>query len=187
MSRAGFRAVLVASTGLLTACGSPVNDDRIEALGAEANGVPPSDLHRSGQPCVLCHDAYEGASPAMAVGGTVFATRSNPVPVEGAIVTLTDSAGSTKSVTTNCTGNFFLSQEEWQPAFPLRAEVSCPTPGTDKRRRFVMGTRIGRDGSCASCHDGTPSPTSTGWIYCADRMPDPPFTVSDSCPVKGTP
>lgn len=164
-------------------CGSPPNDNLIESLGGEADGVPIGEFHRAGQPCVACHGDYEADEPIMAVGGTVFATPSNPVPVEGAVVTLTDSAGEVVQKTTNCVGNFFITAEEWQPAYPLRAEVECPVPGSDVRRRVVMGTRIGRDGSCATCHYGPPSQTSPGWIYCAETMPEPPYTVSAECPV----
>jgi hypothetical protein len=169
----------------LGACASPVNDDKIEKLGGETEGVLQSEFHRPGQPCVLCHDSYEGASPQMAVGGTVFATPSNPVPVEGVTVTLTDSSGITFTKTTNCIGNFFITADEWTPAFPLRAEIECPLPGSDVRRRFVMGTRIGRDGSCAGCHFNAPSQTSPGWVYCAETMPQPAYQVSDTC--QGTP
>ncbi len=168
----------------LAGCESPVNDQKIADLGGETDGVPPGEFHRPGQPCVLCHGEYEADSPIMAVAGTVFATPSDPVPVEGAIVTLTDSAGSTIQKTTNCIGNFHVTAEEWQPAYPLRAEVECPIPGTDQRRRVVMGTRIGRDGSCAACHYGPPSQLSPGWVYCAERMPEPPFVVSADCPGK---
>jgi len=176
--------VLLAGAGL-GACASPVNDDKIDALGGEKPGVLESEFHRPGQPCVLCHDSYEGASPQIAVGGTVFAAPSEPVPVEGVVVTLTDSSGITFTKTTNCIGNFFITADEWTPAFPLRAEIECPIPGSTDTDRFVMGTRIGRDGSCAGCHFNAPSQSSPGWVYCSETIRQPPYKVSDSC--EGTP
>src|SRR5262249_39649565 len=50
---------LVAPAG----CGNPAVDPKIAALGPEANGVPQGEFHRSGQPCLLCHGPYGGASP----------------------------------------------------------------------------------------------------------------------------
>lgn len=180
----GARPVLFTlALASLAGCMSPVNDDARDALGGEAPGVPANEYHRPGQPCLVCHGEYGGTGPIMAVAGTVFATPTpNPVPVEKALVTLTDSNGTTVSKETNCVGNFFFTDDEWTPAFPLRAEISCPRPGSTERRRFVMGTRIGRDGSCGGCHQGAPGLDSPGWVYCAETMPDPPYVVSPGCP-----
>jgi len=177
-------APIVAALGLM-ACESPVNDDQITCLGGEQPGVPTSAFHRPGQPCIVCHGDYQGDKPIMAVAGTIFATPSNPVPVEGVRVRLTDSAGSTKDATTNCIGNWWIDSDAWMPAFPLRAEIVCPSTAPDDPdqppRRLVMGTRITRDGSCAGCHIGPPAQDSPGWIFCGKTMPQPPYRVKDSC------
>jgi hypothetical protein len=164
-------------------CPSPAQDDRIDDLGGECNGVPESEFHRAGQPCVLCHDDYEGASPRLSIGGTVFATPTEAVPVAGARVTLTDSAGSSFTAETNCIGNFLVSSSDWEPAFPLHAEIECPNPDTGGTTRLVMGTRIARDGSCASCHKGPPGYDSPGYVYCAETMPSVSYAtlVDPSC------
>ena len=169
---------------LLLGCDSPVNDERIECLGGEQPEVPPSEFHRPGQPCVTCHGEYAADSPILAVGGTIMSTPFNPVPVQGVLVRLTDAKGTVVEKTTNCIGNFQVLADEWTPAFPLRAEIECPTGDEDKPiRRFVMGTRITRDGSCAGCHIGPPSQNSPGWIYCAEsEASGSPYVVDDSCP-----
>ena len=177
-------APAVFATLLLCGCDSPVNDDRIECLGGEQPEVPPSEFHRPGQPCVTCHGEYAAESPILAVAGTIMSTPFNPVPVEGVLVRLTDAQATVVEKTTNCIGNFQVTADEWTPAFPLRAEIECPTGDPDKPiRRFVMGTRITRDGSCAGCHIGPPSQYSPGWIYCAEsEAAGSPYVVSDACP-----
>jgi hypothetical protein len=174
-------ALVLLSALLVGACQSPTNDDKIDALGGECQSVAESEFHRAGQPCLLCHDTYEGADPHMSVAGTIFATPNIPMPVADAKVTLTDANGTQISTTTNCIGNFQIETADWRPAFPLHAEIECPIPGSEDRRRLVMGTRISRDGSCAGCHFGPPSNKSPGWVYCAATMPDPPYEVDPNC------
>jgi hypothetical protein len=124
----------------------------------------------------------------MVIAGTIYATPDTVIPVSGAIVTLTDSLGDVKTAkASNCIGNFFISADDWQPAFPLRAEVTCPIPlpgGDHVNRRIVMSTRISRDGSCSHCHEYTgpdqafhpvSGQTSPGLISCAQTMPNPAF------------
>src|SRR5690606_33596927 len=94
--RAALSIPLVAALAALgaTACGDPVLDARIEALGGEVDGVEPGEFHRPGQPCVLCHGKYGGEEPEMSVGGTIFAIPTTPdnenevIPVEGVKVLL---------------------------------------------------------------------------------------------------
>lgn len=180
--RALMACFATTAVAVLSGCQSPVQDDEIEAWGGEEPGVPPSEFHRPGQPCVLCHGEYQGDEPIISVGGTVFATPTKARPVGGVKVTLIDSDGQVASKTTNCIGNFFFTPDEFTPVFPLRAEIECPIPGATTTKRFVMGTRIGRDGSCASCHNGPPAPDSPGWIYCSET--DLGYTVPDSCQGK---
>jgi hypothetical protein len=176
-----IKPILMICASTLVGCPSPVSDDAIDKLGGECDGVGENEFHRAGQPCVLCHGEYLAVGPIMALGGTIFATPSQPVPVEGVRVTLTDANGVTMEKTTNCIGNFFFTAEEWTPAFPVHAEITCPIPGTEDTRRLVMGTRVSRDGSCAGCHFGPPAFDSPGWVYCAAVMPDPAYTVSATC------
>lgn len=185
--RALLRAAALAA--LQASCGDPVADARVEALGGEAEGVPPGELHRPGQPCVLCHGDAGSAEPLMSVGGTVFAAPVGRAPMAGAVVELTDAEGAVVRRTTNCAGSFFVTREEWQPAFPLRAaiEYAAAAPGEPPgTRRIAMATAIGRDGSCAGCHldpgTGADSRTqlSPGRVYCST---DPGLSLAATgCP-----
>jgi hypothetical protein len=174
-------AVLGLCAVALAGCGNPVIDSRIEALGEEDPAVAASEFHRAGQPCVLCHSSYEGASPEMVIGGTVFATIADQIPVEGVTIKLTDALGQTFTKPTNCVGNFFITTEEWNPAFPLRAEITYNVPGVPDPRQKTMGSRISRDGSCATCHDGPRTQISAGWIFCEEAQPAPPFVAVPGC------
>jgi hypothetical protein len=173
----------------LGACGNPVDDVRIDALGPEVDGVPPSEFHRPGQPCLLCHGEYQGAEPRMSVAGTVFATpqrdKKKPPSVEGVTVTITDSFGDSKTKKTNCIGNFFIKADEWQPGFPLAAKIEYPNPDGEGTKPVYMSTRIGRDGSCAGCHVGERSQTSPGVVFCVDEATNPFPKPGDDC--KGVP
>ncbi len=188
MRRARRFVLPAASTLLILAgCESPVQDDFIVSLGPEAPGVEEGPFHRYGQPCVACHGQYEADEPEMSVGGTVFATPNEDIPVANAKVILTDADGKRIERTTNCAGNFYIETGEFVPAYPMRVELECPLPdGTV--RRSVMGTRVNREGSCAGCHDkGPASPTSPGRVYCVSQQPNPPFTVPQPCEGGPTP
>ena len=170
---------------LLAGCGNPVVDSRVAALGDEDPAVPASEFHRAGQPCVLCHSEYEGASPELSIGGTVFATIENQIPVDQVEVTLTDALGESQTRRTNCVGNFFITKDEWDPAFPLKAVITynLPTPvgvpPVESQR--TMASRISRDGSCATCHDGRRTQASVGWIFCEEKQPILPFAEVPGC------
>ena len=171
---------LLWAASLAVGCMSPVEDEQIAELGPEVDGLEEGEHHRYGQPCLLCHGGYK--APLFAAGGTVFATPDADIPVQSVVVTLTDATGDTISVPTNCAGNFFIDDAQWQPVFPLRAEIECTLPDGSKRRS-VMQTRINRDGGCASCHEkGGPTQTSPGQVYCADTQPEPAFAVAPNCP-----
>jgi hypothetical protein len=183
-------ALALAAAGLwLAGCANPVVDDQIDALGPEVPGVAPSEFHRPGQPCVLCHGEYGGAEPEMSIGGTIFAVparnaRSHPVPVKNATVTLTDTTGDPVTTRTNCVGNFFFEREKYNPSFPIRAVVEVEVPGTSEKIRKVMATRISRDGSCAGCHQGAQGETSPGWVWMVDAEVNPFPEPDASCPGK---
>ncbi|MEZ4297846.1 MAG: hypothetical protein R3B70_23015 [Polyangiaceae bacterium] len=182
---------MAASCMLLASCANPVPDAYIEDLGEEVPGVPQSDIHRPGQPCLLCHGPYKGVEPEMTVAGTIYGypfdlgvKGGDPIPVEGVIIELSDSFGNSppEPPKTNCAGNFYLTKEQWNPAFPLRVAVRYPVPGDEDGERVSMGTRISRDGSCAGCHTGRPTQGSPGWVYCTQKTADAPvFTPPETC------
>jgi hypothetical protein len=181
-------ALFAVSALALLGCGNPSIDPKITALGGEVPGVEPSEYHRPGQPCLLCHGPYYGKSPYFAIAGTVFAKQEaqmkNLVPVDGAIVHVTDSFGETRDLTANCIGNFMINADDWQPAFPLQVSIDCPVPGEKGLKARSMNTRIGRDGSCAGCHFGPASATSPGWVTCIPNGSPSPYVIPThaSCP-----
>jgi hypothetical protein len=183
-------ASLVVGLAALLGCSNPVPDAYIAELGAEDPGVPPSDIHRPGQPCLLCHGPYVGAEPEMSVAGTIYGYAFDgnpdaaPVPVEGVTLELIDTGSTSPMVLpkTNCAGNFYVKKSDWNPSFPIRAAIRYPTADKPEGQRVAMSTRISRDGSCSGCHSGDPNQGSPGWVFCAQRTPDgPKFTAATTC------
>lgn len=143
----GLAAIAVVGVGVgasASACRyDPVPQALIDSLGEETGS--PGPTHRPGQPCLACHSTYEGATPAMAVGGTVYTQDEMGVliPAPRVIVTITDTSGDSRKACTNSAGNFYIEKSDWEDvAFPLAV-----TAGDRKMRSL-----IGRDGSCATCH-----------------------------------
>lgn len=186
------RVLLPAALAALAACGNPAVDRRIDALGLEQAGVEKGEFHRPGQPCLLCHDVYGGAT-VFSVAGTIYGTPTNTTdkdpandaaqPVNGVKVTLTDSFGKAFTATTNCIGNFSVTPDKYAPDFPLRAEIEYPVPAeAGATKRDVMATRISRDGSCAGCHVGDRNQKGPGRVYCSDAPPAPFPPPDKGCP-----
>lgn len=163
--------------GAAAACtNDPVPQEIIDGLGPETG--EPSAAHRPGQPCLVCHDTYGGAKPAMAVGGTVYTTdpMGAIVPAPAVLITITDSSGDSRMACTNPAGNFYIEKDAWADiAFPLGVECGG----------LRMTSLIGRDGSCASCHKPPASdsadktgraPDSAGVVIVQPDSDDP------SCP-----
>jgi len=175
--RFGLVTVLVL---FASGCFNPVDDDLVAEQGPEVDGVGEGPLHRYGQKCFACHGG-SGIAPEMAFAGTVFAVPNEDIPVAGATITITDANGDSRSTPSNCAGNFYVLKEAWDPVYPLRAEIECTLPNGETRRS-LMGTRINRDGGCASCHErGEATFESPGQVYCLPEQPDPPFTVAAGC------
>ncbi len=167
-------SLALVALGSSASCTNPVADVQIESFGGELPDVAPSEYHRPGQPCVLCHGVYGGASPELALGGTVFADQRSFLPVEGAEVVIYDAVGDVYTMTSNCIGNFYLPADGDVPQFPLAAEIRCPTYDAsgnklEGQKTRTMNSWISRDGSCAGCHSlrGT-QVDSTGWLFCND-------------------
>jgi hypothetical protein len=142
----------------LVAC-NPVHSDQVDALGGEAAGVRKGPLHRPGQPCLLCHDGALGDPPEFSVAGTVYQTQDKSAAASGAVVTLTGSDGRSTTTTTNQAGNFYLSPGEFTPAYPMKVSVTYGSVKVD------MTSRIGRDGSCGTCHTSNAGPSSAGPVF----------------------
>jgi hypothetical protein len=145
----------------LTACGDPVHDQSVAALGGEAPGVPKGPLHRPGQPCVLCHSDQGTATPFL-LAGTVYISATSLVPIDGVQVKLIDSLNHQFVATTNCAGNFFVQPRDFSPDAPIWVTMQ-----RDAVFR-TMDTAIYREGSCAGCHSDPASLTAAGHVYLID-------------------
>ena len=153
--------------GLVTMLGSllwllacdPVQNHAITALGGEASGVRPGPLHRPGQPCLLCHDGAFGDPEEFSVAGTVFVDRIDKQAARGADVMIKTADGTSRTFQTNAAGNFYVSAQNWKPAYPLQVSVSFES------QMVSMTSNIGRDGACASCHFDPAGPASPGHVY----------------------
>jgi hypothetical protein len=160
-------------------CESPVDDDLIESLGPEVEGVDQGEFHRYGQPCLACHGGY-GDGPEFSVAGTVFVRPDGDTPAQNARVTISDAIGQKIELVSNCAGNFYVAREAFDPVFPLRAEVVC-VERDGVERRNVMGTRIHREGGCAGCHArGEATESSPGQVYCVNFDADPSRYARDA-------
>jgi len=142
------------------ACGNPVQDNLRESLGDEDPNVPRGPLHRPGQPCLVCHSSAVGAEPLFSVAGTIFQVSDSTKPARDVIVQIVDSHGRKHSVATNCAGNFFIQQQDFQPAWPIKPQLSYGNLPLLKHN-----TAIFREGSCAGCHTDPVTATSPGHVY----------------------
>jgi len=150
-------SVSFASVALLTVAAGCRNDPVEQAIinSLPADSSPNGAEHRAGQPCLVCHDAYGGATP-FAVAGTVYgldATTKALVPAANINVTVLDSnSGDSRKACTNAAGNFYILAANWSDlTFPL----------TPTAAGLSMESLVGRDGSCASCH-ALPGASTTG-------------------------
>jgi hypothetical protein len=162
------RVALLVGIALLS-CSDPVHDAEVAALGPEVASVPPGPLHRPGQPCLTCHGGDGPATATFAVGGTIFKTADAREGIAGVVVTVVDSAaagGVQKSATTNAAGNFIIGNSNFTPVFPLH-DIKLEYPGLSTPQ--IMHTRVGREGSCGSCHfdtaGGSEAKDTPGHIY----------------------
>lgn len=186
MLRVSLTLVLV-SASLVAGCGDPYRDRLIDSLPEEDPRFAPGELHRPGQPCLACHSSYGGA-PEFAIGGTLFAaTEFDEVPamMAGYTVRIQDSEGRSRDAVSNACGNFHIRRDDWDPAFPLLVEILAGTPGGVSPLVPVstMTSRISREGSCAGCHVGRPSPVSPGIVSIPGSSNDSPSaSTPETCP-----
>ena len=164
--------ILVGASWALGACSDPVRDSEISALGGEQPGIPKGPLHRAGQPCVLCHDGSGPGQSVFSLAGTVYQAPGSPLPLDGALVRFIDSNGTKHETATNCVGNFFVMQSDYDPVFPVWVKLQYgrvgPTPVT-----VQMSSPIYREGSCAHCHADKPATESAGHVYFAPAPFEP--------------
>ena len=160
--RTAVIGVLASGVASLVACVDVVHEDQVQALGGEQPGVPVGPLHRPGQPCLVCHGGSGPASSQFSIAGTITMTQGQPGPASGAQVVIEDISGSIVTLTTNPAGNFYVPLQDWSPQYPL--QVNSVSLGDNSQ---VMTTHIGREGSCAGCHQPLVGLTSPGPVYVA--------------------
>jgi hypothetical protein len=156
-----LHAALLATPAALVACVDATHDEKVQALGGEAPGVSPGPDHRPGQPCLVCHGSEGPAQSSFSVAGTVYAVDKQSAPAVGGQVQIEDINGVVFLSPTNAAGNFYVLTSQWQPAFPIQMQVSLGPLSTQ------MLTYVGREGSCAACHQSSLSPASPGPVYVA--------------------
>ena len=173
VARALFRggngplALLLAMSAVAAGCGNynpfsdPIQDAERDALGPENPNVPKGPLHRPGQPCAVCH-RDGGEDPAFVFAGTVYRDPVETIAVADADVLLTDAAGRTFMTKTNCVGNFYVKENEFQQTWPVWTSV--------QRIEFpwTMESPIHREASCAKCHYDPAGTASAGHLFVTD-------------------
>ena len=177
--------LVAAAVAPLLHCGSdPVHDAEVAALGNEVPGVPQGPYHRAGQPCTVCHGPEGPASTQFVLAGTVFDSAAavngapgNLVGIGNVQVLVVDDNKTSPTTTpvTNCVGNFYITADQWTPAFPVNVGLSAD--GT----MATMLTQISRATSCAECHLDPPGLMAVGHVYLG-VSPNP--NEERACPVS---
>jgi hypothetical protein len=165
--------------------------ERTEDQGFKAD----SEYHRPGQPCGDCHGPRGSADSKFVISGTVYWGTCNSeancsrLTVPNAEVRLRDSRGSVRCVRTNCAGNFFIREGEWQsqtaepPLFPLLTTVRKVTDEGQIER--IMASHVGRANSCNSCHQSPVFWNRVGQIYLVtDNSTIPASARAQTCPAE---
>ena len=89
---------------------------------------------------------------------------------------MTDARGRSYTAVTNRAGNFYLTSAQFDPIYPLLTKLctgAACDPLSDPPTAVPMKTHIGRDGSCASCHQDPEGLESAGHIYLIDTVAAP--------------
>jgi hypothetical protein len=155
---------VAAPLAALASCVDTTHVDEVQALGGEAPGVAPGPDHRPGQPCLVCHGGEGPGSSVFSVAGTVYAVDQESAPAVGAQVQIEDITGAVGVATTNSAGNFYILANQWQPTYPTQMQVALGSVSSQ------MLTHVGREGSCAACHQAQVGPASPGPVYVASDM-----------------
>jgi cytochrome c553 len=177
-------ALAIATAIVAPSCSDPVHDQEVQALGPEKAGIPPSQYHRAGQPCTVCHGPEGPASTQFSMAGTIFYAPYSATSIgygdQGAYISMVDANGQhSPPITTNCVGNWWTTSSTFNPAFPVLVEVF---PTATSSTGIPMVTQISRATSCAECHADPSSYNAVGHIYAGGSPPaTDPYPAS--CPV----
>jgi hypothetical protein len=171
-------AVVAAIT--LASCGlDPVHTAAVNALGGELAGVPQGEYHRAGQPCTTCHGPLGPAQTTFTMAGTIFYGPTKAIGVDNVQVLMVDSLNSNYTAYTNCVGNFFVTAQQWNPAFPVLVQIAS------NGALAQMQSHIGRETSCSNCHKDPPYYDSQGHIHLVlQAVEDQNLYTPPACPVN---
>jgi hypothetical protein len=100
----------------------------------------------------------------MSVAGTVFDVRGSKSGLSGVDVTVTDATNAVRTLTSNAAGNFYIFRQEWDPVFPLHVALSSGSVNK------AMTSRVGRNGSCATCHGSADTNTEMPGVFLKDTL-----------------
>jgi hypothetical protein len=150
--------VAALAIALAASCANPVHSDAVDAQGGDStgdfDGISPGPTHRAGQQCLACHGG-DGPGPDFAFAGTIYATRNDTSRVAvGAVVSITDNAGTKHDLVANEVGNFYITKDDWAPSWPANVTVKWTDPTTNAVGLNLMLSHIGGDGGCGFCHYG---------------------------------
>jgi hypothetical protein len=159
MGSLGLAVAIAGAVAASSACVDAVHDNQVAALGPEVGSPGPE--HRPGQPCLVCHGGSGPASLVLSAGGTVVDTQGQTAPSIGTTVIIEDVDGNFHSATTNNAGNFYVTQGEFTPHYPMQMTVTSADGSVSQS----MLTHSSREGSCAACHQPFESPSSPGPVY----------------------
>jgi hypothetical protein len=183
-SRIGCLLAAAAFAPTVHCAADPVHDAEVAALGNETPGIPVGQFHRAGQPCTVCHGPEGPASTQFSLAGTVFDAPATPsgcmaVGLDNVQILPVDDNGthSPAPIITNCVGNFFVTPDMWNPAFPVNVAIS------KDGMTVTMSTQISRASSCSECHVDPPGSSAVGHVYLGIPA-DPANEMSTGgCPV----
>ncbi len=148
---------------LASACYDPVHQDDVAALGDEDPNVAPGAFHRPGQPCLTCHSGSGPGDAIFSIAGTAYQVRGGTLPLDSAMITITDAKGDSRGVLSNGAGNFFIRQSDWNPTYPVHVQLDSE----DITRK--MTTTIGRNGGCGTCHRAAGDRTFMPGVFLRDK------------------
>lgn len=152
----------------------PTHERAVEELGPEDPSVKPSELHRPGQPCSVCHGGIGPAKSTFLLAGTIYATPDGGQALPGANVRFIDWVGAQGSSTTNCAGNFFVRADQADKfKWPMWMRVEQNGTVADMR------SAVFREGSCNTCHKATATARNTLPVYLSEQ---PVRLLAEGCP-----
>ncbi len=99
---------------------------------------------------------------------------ANTLPAADVLLELVDSKNRVHKVATNCAGNFYVQEQDFQPVWPMKVTLAY-----GNLHSYTHQTWIYREGSCAGCHTDPATATSPGHVYVTN---DDTVKFGQGCP-----